>query len=1775
MRRTLAFVLLLGLVGQSSGVAWAGSARAVPRWSDFATVITPLISAITSSRLYADVTGSGERYAAMHAPRPVLLRKPASLDGTKLMRSQHGLQPHFRKGTRQVLVLPPRSELVGRHRRLDPRAMRRSSLTHPLSSILSASQSANAPVLEPLRKLGNLNPIGPASPRRGSSQQGGGIKPMTATSATTGIEHWWTYEERAIPGIGKAMLNVGTGNFIVSAMDVDQPERGIDLAFNRVYNSQSLHDIAPDGVHGDDGGEAAIFGNKWTNNFDTNIVYSGPQNGNTITVYDIDGAACTYTSNGDGTWQPCTGEYATLAPASGNCTYTLTKPSGTVYVYQNDGGLQINCGPANAFAGHLVEIIGRNINNYITLQYSYDNSGIKNSEHVTEIDAIHSNGDQLTMTFGPIPGTSYNELRSIVRPDLAVLNYWYGTNGNLLEVDKPGNNSATGIPSSPNSGLPIETGDVPETYSYAINIMNEACGPRCTVSMWSNPNSNYPTDGSALLFGVTSINNVEKLTSWQVQGVLNFTPPDGTQTPLQSNLPPSPGTVYTADFDYGQMGNCSQDVDGPTTMCDSDGHARAWTTDGQDRVSLTQDWPNDGKVITNGQQWDTNNNLVETIDANMNVTQYGYDTAGLSQGGNVVEMQLPMVTDVPPPATSITPLSYYSYDQYNNIIAYCDPVYNQTNGNSWQPPSDALCPSGSQSAPAKFKYYTNDANEPFGCLTQITKPSGYQKNITYGSAGSCSNWGLPTLVQGQSMAQPDGTNRTPTQDFLYSSTGNLSGYDRGQDNSGTINLVDSWSLHYDASNRLTQRDENEVTNNGSPTLHHFTCNYPDGSLFYTETPSQHANDNGQTCPTTQTMLGGGVTAPPYATSYQYDTDGDQLQITDHKTNTANTTRKFYDGLDRLVEVVMPQDQQHDCYNFSWMTRYDYDLSSEGSNANLSIGSVQGLVAYGNLYKTQEYIPQDNAFDVTHCGAVNSKAWTDVRGASFDAADRAINKYEVSYGSAPYVLNTYDGVNEIGLLTQTGNASQQTISYYYDNIARVKEIDFNGASEESNRQYTYDADGRTTSRGNIAYTYDVDGNITQESDSPNETNAATVTYANYADGMRHYLSVTGGINQSHIFAYSYRVDGHLDTQKVHWGTVTGTFTWSYTAMGRELSETDPLSNTQVTTHYWITNQDHTGTTTYGNKQYQYDSYGRVSQLQYPQGYLADNYHYDSDDELWGYKYSEEQPDDEGTIDDAFKRNLVLTARGEVLSDRGCDGGTECAGQDYAQSANGTLIDPAGGAAGTNPATSIDARSGMTLSNTYRPTQDAWSPGQYGGINAPYTYDASGRQVKDKLTITTQGAPFPGPFTYNRTYDAENHLLQADTGDACNPNNNGGCEFVTSNLSYGADGQLRGVCQQVQYNEQNCDQNIDLHWDGSTLLFTAVTFPNGTGLKTLYVGKAATLGQNGTFVVADRNQSGVAESWHGAGSFGAWYNYSFSITGQGRFGFPAAYQENWGSCFGSAEGECIQPPMPPQGPSGLWIDYSRADGYGYGPYAVQGVRSYDSTSQQWLTPDAYAGDVDNPISQKPFVWNGNNPLAWSDPSGYDPWPDSVENFFDTEPAIPPGFEGIAGGGYRLDGSDILVASQGSAGSTISASDQSGGYIFGDQLGPNQLVNIPSEEREFEIKGSEETDYVYHASDAFGDDPSGYIFTITEHISGYFQGAEQTSRDVPVNAFGNIGDEVGSGGPFRNGNYTLTQTFTEAISSGGFVFTGGSVSTVFIHTFSVVSGYVTNIQFGVQAP
>jgi RHS repeat-associated protein len=1394
------------------------------------------------------------------------------------------------------------------------------------------------------------------------------------------------------------MVNVGTGNLLVAATDADLHEQGIDLAFQRVYNSQSLHDY-----NGDDGGNPAIFGNRWTNNYDANIVYDS--NANTITVYDLDGTACTYTASAaaPGGWQPCTGEYATLIPTDqSDCTYAWYKPNGTVYWFHTDA-TGSGCGIQQAKQGHLQEVLARNQNNLLTFAYSYDSSGMTTSEHIAEIDVNHSDGDTLTMKFGIIPGTTINELATITLPDgVATLKYLYDNSGNLVEVDKPGNNSAFSLPNNPSGPQPPQ-GNLPETYAYASgsSTLQEVCGPRCTAAMWASPTA--PADGGALLF---TINASLLLRAWQFQGVLNFTPDDGTNTPLHPSQSTQFTTWYTANFVYGSGTDCGHTSGGATTMCDTDGHSTTWAINSSDQVTQTQEWAGTAKSLwlTTSQTWDANKNLASTTDANGNVTKYGYDnnnSLGFSCCGNMVEMQLPQSNDIT--NGPLAPLSFYSYDSYFNVVAYCDPVYNQNHGNSWVPSpggQDNLCPLNANHA--TLMTYKYPAPEPYGCLSSVTKPTEYLTDISYPAGGPCGN-GQPTKVQAdQPITNYDGTVRQPTQNLAYDANGNLTNYDKGQSSGGAVQ--GSWTLSYNRDNRLVQKTNNDSQLQGTFTS--MSCYYPDGSLFYTETPSQWANDGNPTCPSMQTMLSGLQSPPTHATAYYYDTDGNQKKMVTHKgcsglnpcpgaqsitacasgkTEPIGTTCKYYDGLDRLVEVASPYDTRafgpgvpYEFYNFRWMDRYVYDLSQNGGSANLSIsdstGSISGIVAYGALYKTQEYLPQPtNMLAVLSHGQYQTGIWNDIRGSSFDALNRTVNKYELAFDPGGAVTtNVYDCLSQLDLLCSATNSVSQTTTYSYDNIDRIKQIAFSGAAPLADgRTYTFDADGRqasaSNSLGTLAYTYDVDGNRTSVIEPSGEGAASLICYAYYADGLRSYLGIgltsdncgsntmgipqranpsNNGISQPKIFSYSYRNDGLTATQQVNWSTnAAQTFSWSYSPSGREMSQTDPLNNQKVL----IPPNNTPPGVSLGIKQYQYDSYGRVNQVTYPEGYQETSITYDGADEI---------------VERVANQPFLLNARGELIQ----QGTPPMTAQAITYMANGsqvgngsTLIDNERYQA---PPTTLqyDVRSGMAkaIANPQY-VQDI------GGVAWGYDYDSAGRQSKATDYPNWPTLSSPSPEGAN-SFDAENHLQQTTIGFGSLP---------PGTVGWGPDQRQR---VNTTYTSLNQKIVTNAHWDGDNILFA--------GGSMLYIGKLAVMTISGDLEVLDRDETGNSQTEHGVSvsgtPFGNWYD-SWSIGGvrsvqtyNPKANHPVNVLLATGSCgFYETYIPYTYYSCPQWAPP---FAMKRTDGYAMIGGIVQGARTYDPTSGQWLTPDPYAGDVGSPMSQKPFVWNNNNPAQFEDPTGY---------------------------------------------------------------------------------------------------------------------------------------------------------------------------------------------------
>jgi hypothetical protein len=239
----------------------------------------------------------------------------------------------------------------------------------------------------------------------------------------------------------------------------------------------------------------------------------------------------------------------------------------------------------------------------------------------------------------------------------------------------------------------------------------------------------------------------------------------------------------------------------------------------------------------------------------------------------------------------------------------------------------------------------------------------------------------------------------------------------------------------------------------------------------------------------------------------------------------------------------------------------------------------------------------------------------------------------------------------------------------------------------------------------------------------------------------------------------------------------------------------------------------------------------------------------------------------------------------------------------------------------------------------------------------------------------------------TYDAASRLVTRPAS-SMNPDSNGSCNVdnsLTYAWSYDAENhtiaQLVGTAQWAPtgqpYHIAGSGISDSLHYDGGALLF--VTDAQGL-LSSIKLGALADIGPTGQTTVWDRDTSNMRTTGHNNTLY---YGVAFGIR---QFG-PFRGGEGPGSAGGLSpiifNGSTTAPACSLQSCS---IDgrysYSRTEGFDWGSLTIQGARVVDNTTGQWTTPDSLGGDVNDPTSQKPYMWNRNNPYMYADPSGLYP-------------------------------------------------------------------------------------------------------------------------------------------------------------------------------------------------
>jgi hypothetical protein len=215
------------------------------------------------------------------------------------------------------------------------------------------------------------------------------------------------------------------------------------------------------------------------------------------------------------------------------------------------------------------------------------------------------------------------------------------------------------------------------------------------------------------------------------------------------------------------------------------------------------------------------------------------------------------------------------------------------------------------------------------------------------------------------------------------------------------------------------------------------------------------------------------------------------------------------------------------------------------------------------------------------------------------------------------------------------------------------------------------------------------------------------------------------------------------------------------------------------------------------------------------------------------------------------------------------------------------------------------------------------------------------------------------------------------------------------AWGADGKLANFATTI-YNPtgspSQATTTMSAHWDGDDLLYVVEA---GGSNPELYVEKLGYMYLNGTTwttTIYDRDQSGTAVDRHGGTNSGSSYAWFAQLSLDNVHPYGTAHAKCMGTLGNfSCNGVVTNPPAATAGGSSCGtlcgtltmsaiLDAGREDGYYDGTVSIQGVRAFDPSMNQWTTPDAYSGDVHDPMSQHPYMWNDNNPVQYSDPSGY---------------------------------------------------------------------------------------------------------------------------------------------------------------------------------------------------
>lgn len=1459
----------------------------------------------------------------------------------------------------------------------------------------------------------------------------------------TGINRYWQYEGDALPGVGKYAVNVGTGNLLIQSDDMKVSHKGVSISFRRTYNSQSQHNYA-----GADGSQISNYGDGWTNTFDAHIaansgaLCAGVQTAG-ITVYDIDGTRYDFMPNCSGGFTPPTGQHALLKSDGGTGYYWYRMNHGGYYFYGP------NQPAASAgFAGRLYRIFGRNTNTYIQFNYTWDGGDSSTPSKLQRIDVVPEYQTGATSGFAQLFFTDFSVpsckplhgctatfvhrlLSSLKWPDGTLVGYNYTLNATanfaqLSWVSEPGNSSSSGscIANQPTCAI----------HQYVPNstgLIGTVLSPRAF---------NTTADGASVGFNYNADNSVASV---QYFGVLNLTPNDGTSTPLLGSYTTSRALFRTET--YARSGST-------LTMSDTDGHKSTYTYDGSFRVTQTQRFLANGSALTSTSAWDANHNLIASVSPHGNAsgnpaayeTDYAYDT-----NGNVVAIGQPQVSTT---SGTFRPTELFSYDRYANMIAYCDATWSHpahdwnVTGNPGG--ADNLCPS--QAGVTRYIYQVLDpTTEQWGQLTSTISPLGYTRTFAYdpGPQGG-TNFGMATSITGTQVTQNDGTPVTEVATFAYDAAGNTVSAGNGIGTStytyDTLNRALTQTdpdnvtgyQHYFPDGSVSSKETayQHAVGRGTSYAYDVDGNTVSETHYFNDTQSQKVSvydgmDHLVEVIQPQDPGDYYATSPkvPWLTRYIIDVSqngmnsiatlngvkayGNAYKTRTYMINPPATTPAWFDTTGTSYDALDRKTASYDTTLFT--TSYtgptvtnNYDeggtLAGEAPRTGLRSSIVNGAGERIDLH----YDAQDRLVEKD----TTNNAYSPQERYTYDPNGRITDAYRQNYGHETLSFDA-DGrpvTDQTPAVAPETSPTTVTTSYYANGWRSGLSVNSGNVGLNATNLFSYDyrSDGKLVKEivslngtNQYLYTYSSSGRIQSTSD-PFTSQVIPASVLRSPQGARQTVTDAVSTHPARVISPAQdelmKVLGLLRTgdppppagtplEALVAGTPVATRAAAadYVQSGQSAAIVRPRLGSSVRHTPGLKLQTAARDrrlmggatqTSYGATTFGYDPYGRLNSKALPTGEAYTNISYDSEGEVTSFNAYGTPGGQPLNVVNSY--NL----RGEAVGRHYYDAGSSTYDKNWPHFASQ-------GASGFMLPTSEDIPSGVTQYTKWYPSDDRQkSTLEYDSANNylqgyGWLVDNANRQFLERFS---DGANHLGSI--QRSYDSENRLntwsvpvtdpvggqtmygfpVQGPNVNIyCNQSPNVSSFYQPgTSISYqwGANGK---VVRKTINNVGQVPVYEGAHYDGEGLLFTTDTAGHFDKLR---VGLQGIITSSGRTIAFDRDFEGAWVMSHDATGYTSWTP-------------PDPYLQN-----------CV-PQNAPAGSSGFTpfvMEFANitadtmTDGYNF----FSGIRSYDPTSSQWTTPDPAPGTKADPASQLPFMWNRNNPMSYSDPSGFcaDPSPGS---------------------------------------------------------------------------------------------------------------------------------------------------------------------------------------------